>query len=141
MRAANNSAPASHRFTTWLVGLMLLVPPGWAQAQTSLQARLAAIAGMSAEEMAGASLYRSFSTMVAARFAFETIENVAQDLGLEPGSREASKVAWFVLSRVGDFRIYDVYQKAGYSRQAAKEFVRSVIENPAPYEAANWIVG
>jgi hypothetical protein len=354
MRAANNTAHASHRFTTWIVGLMLLVAPGWAHPQTSLQARLAAIAGMSAEEMAATSVYTrraynaqlaranrienkqireivldfmlrpeatvigqranqswrtspgsgwkshhaypgglsihnmewievasawvdtyervygvkldrdiviaglllhdwgkvwflfddasgkivepdwypkawgtkskwkwmgghgevlyaelihrgaprellfaaaaahfdpywaletddeglnpalreaaqiakkpaplvkqeermaewwiatfvdeawSFSTMVAARLAFETIENVAQDLGLEPGSREANKVAWFVLSRVGDFKIYDVYQKAGYSRQAAKEFVRSVIENPSPYEVANWIVG
>jgi hypothetical protein len=52
----------------------------------------------------------SFSTMVAARFAFEVLDEVIKDLGLAPDSREANKVAWFVLSRVGDFKIYDVYQ-------------------------------
>src|SRR5260221_543441 len=53
----------------------------------------------------------SFST-VAAKFAFEVIEGVTKDLGLKSDSREANKVAWFVLSRVGDFKIYEVYQKA-----------------------------
>jgi hypothetical protein len=78
----------------------------------------------------------SFSTMVAAKFAFEIIEGVAKDLGLAIDSREANKVAWFVLSRVGEFKIYDVYQKAGYNREAATQFVRSVLEDPAPYEVA-----
>jgi hypothetical protein len=55
----------------------------------------------------------SFSTMVAAKFAFQVIEGVTKDLGLKSDSREANKVAWFVLSRVGDFKIYEVYQKAG----------------------------
>jgi hypothetical protein len=76
----------------------------------------------------------SFSTMVAAKFGFEVIESVTKDLGLKTDSREANKVAWFVLSRVGDFKIYDVYQKAGFSREAATQFVRSVLENPSPYE-------
>jgi len=53
----------------------------------------------------------SFSTMVAARFAFELLEETAKDLGLKPDSREANKLAWFVLSRVGDFKIYEVYQR------------------------------
>jgi hypothetical protein len=78
----------------------------------------------------------SFSTFVAARFAFETIESVSKELDLKPDSREANKVAWFVLSRVGDFKIYEAYQKGGYSQEAAKKLVRSVLENPASYEIA-----
>jgi hypothetical protein len=76
----------------------------------------------------------SFSTMVSARFAFEVLEQTAKDLGLKPDSREANKLAWFVLSRVGDFRIYDVYQKAGFRREAAQQFVRSILDDPSPYE-------
>lgn len=79
----------------------------------------------------------SFSTMVAAKFAFELLEQVAKDLGLQPNSREANKLAWFVLSRVGDFKIYEAYQKAGFKREAAVQFIRTVIENPAPYEVAS----
>lgn len=76
----------------------------------------------------------SFSTMVAARFAFEVLGELAQDLNLAADSREANKVAWFVLSRVGEFKIYDVYQKAGFRKGAAREFVRSVLDDPSPYE-------
>lgn len=76
----------------------------------------------------------SFSTMVAARFSFELMESIAKEIGLAPDSREANKLAWFVLSRVGDFRIYDVYQKAGFDAEAAKRFVRGVIADPAPFE-------
>src|SRR5499433_2339410 len=78
----------------------------------------------------------SFSTMVAAKLAFEVIEGLTKDLGLKSDSREANKVAWFVLSRVGDFKIYEAYQKAGFSREAATQFVRSVLENPSPYEVS-----
>jgi hypothetical protein len=78
----------------------------------------------------------SFSTMVAARFAFETIESIVKELDLKPDSREANKVAWFVLSRVGDFKIYEAYQKGGYDQEAAKKLVRSVLEDPTPYEIA-----
>jgi hypothetical protein len=76
----------------------------------------------------------SFSTMVAARFAFDLMEETAKNLGLKPDSREANKLAWFVLSRVGDFKIYEVYQKAGFHREAAKQFVESVLDDPTPYE-------
>lgn len=72
--------------------------------------------------------------MVAARFSFELLEELAKDLGLAPDSREANKVAWFVLSRVGDFKIYDVYQRAGFRKEAARSFVRSVLDDPSPYE-------
>jgi len=71
---------------------------------------------------------------VAARFAFEVLEEVAKDLGLKPDSREANKIAWFVLSRVGDFKIYEVYQKAGFRKEAASQFVRSVLDDPSLYE-------
>src|SRR5262249_10202633 len=78
----------------------------------------------------------SFSTMVAAKLAFEVLEQVAKDLGLQPNSRAANSLALFVLSRVGDFKIHEVHQKAGLRRDADVQFIRSVIENPAPYEAA-----
>jgi hypothetical protein len=76
----------------------------------------------------------SFSTMVAAKFAFEILGELAKDLGLKADSREANKLAWFVLSRVGDFKVYEIYQKAGYRRDAALRFVRSVLDDPSPYE-------
>src|SRR5215831_17925524 len=78
----------------------------------------------------------SFSTMVAARFAFETIESIVKELDLKPDSREANKVAWFVLSRVGDFKIYEAYQKGGYNQESAQKLVRSVLADPTPYEIA-----
>ena len=63
----------------------------------------------------------------------------AKDVIVTPinNSREANKLAWFVLSRVGDFKIYEAYQKAGFKREAAVQFIRTVIENPAPYEVAS----
>jgi hypothetical protein len=78
----------------------------------------------------------SFSTMVAAKFAFEILAELAKELGLQPDSREANKVAWFVLSRVGDFKIYEIYQKAGFRREAAGQFVRAVFDDPSPYEVS-----
>ena len=32
---------------------------------------------------------------------------------------------------------YEAYQKAGFKREAAVQFIRTVIENPAPYEVAS----
>ena len=76
----------------------------------------------------------SFSHYVASPTAHEAVAAVAKDLGLKPDSREANVLAWFVLTRVSDFKIYEVYQKAGFSKDAAKQFVRSVLEDSSPYE-------
>jgi hypothetical protein len=37
---------------------------------------------------------------------------------------------------VGDFRIYEAYQKGGYNQEAAKKLVRSVLDDSTPYEIA-----
>jgi hypothetical protein len=39
-----------------------------------------------------------------------------------------------VLSRVSDYRIYEVYQSAGFKADAAKDFVLSVLKDSASYE-------
>ena len=57
-----------------------------------------------------------------------------KDLGVAPGSLEANKLAWFVLSRVSDYRIYEVYQQAGFKMDAAKDLVVSILKDSAPYE-------
>jgi len=76
----------------------------------------------------------SFSHYVAAATAHDVIASVAQDLGLKPDSREAMVLAWFVMTRVSDFKIYDVYQRAGFNKDAAKNFVRGVVADSAQYE-------
>ena len=58
----------------------------------------------------------------------------ARDLGVAPGSLEANKLAWFVLSRVSDYRIYEVYQQAGFKVDAAKDLIVSILKDSAPYE-------
>jgi hypothetical protein len=78
----------------------------------------------------------SFSHYIAGHFALGAIDQVAADLGFKPGSLEANKLSWFVLSRVSDFRIYEVYQAAKFNIQAAKDLILSVIRDSAPYEVA-----
>ncbi len=76
----------------------------------------------------------SFSHYVAGHFALDTIEQVAVDLGLKAGSLEANKLSWFVLSRVSDFRLYEVYQDAGFNAAPAKDLILSVIKDSSAYE-------
>lgn len=60
----------------------------------------------------------SFSHYVAGKSAHKWIRMVAGDLGVEPESPEAAKLAWFVLSRVSDFKLYKIYQDVGFSVSA-----------------------
>jgi hypothetical protein len=76
----------------------------------------------------------SFSHYIAGFAAIEAIEAVAKDLGLAPGSLEANKLSWFVLSRISDFRIYEEYQSAGFSLDAAKKLILSVVADSSAYE-------
>jgi len=76
----------------------------------------------------------SYSHYIAGFTALEAVEAVAKDLGVAPGSLEANKLAWFVLSRVSDYRIYEVYQQAGFKMDAAKDLVVSILKDSAPYE-------
>jgi hypothetical protein len=78
----------------------------------------------------------SYSHYIAGHFALDAVESVAVDLGLKAGSLEANKLSWFVLSRVSDYRIYDEYQNAGFSMDAAKKLILSVIQDSSPYEVA-----
>ncbi|MBI3453254.1 MAG: hypothetical protein HY057_10625 [Rhodospirillales bacterium] len=76
----------------------------------------------------------SFGHYIAPPVTYDAVAEVAKDLGFQPDSREASMLAWFVQTRVSDFRIYQIYQRAGFKKEAAKNFVRSVIADSSEYE-------
>ncbi len=76
----------------------------------------------------------SFSHYLAGFTGVDAVEAVAKDLGVAPGSIEANKLSWFVLSRVSDYRLYEVYQAAGFKMEAAKELVLSVLKDSSAYE-------
>ena len=76
----------------------------------------------------------SFSHYMAGFTGVDAVAAVARDLGIAPDSLEAAKLGWFVLSRVSDYRLYEVYQDAGFSMDAAKALVLSVLRDSAAYE-------
>lgn len=76
----------------------------------------------------------SFSHYIAAGVAYDAIDAAAVDLGLKAGSPEANRLGWFVLSRVSDFRIYEVYQDAGFKLEAAKALVLEILKDSSAYE-------
>lgn len=76
----------------------------------------------------------SYSHYIAAPVAYDAINAVAQDLGVKAGSLEQAKLGWFVLSRVSDFHLYEVYQHAGYDLEAAKKLVLAVLKDSSAYE-------
>jgi hypothetical protein len=76
----------------------------------------------------------SYSHYIAGHTALNAIDQVAVDLGFKAGSLEANKISWFVLSRVSDFRIYEIYQQANFDMGAAKKFILSVLQDSSAYE-------
>lgn len=78
----------------------------------------------------------SYSHYIAAPVALDAVEAVAVELGFKAGSREANTLAMFVLSRVSDFRIYEVYQSANFNMDAAKELVLAVLKDSSAYEVS-----
>lgn len=76
----------------------------------------------------------SYSHYIAGHTALNAIDQVAVDLGFKAGSLEANKISWFVLSRVSDFRIYEIYQEANFDMGAAKKFILSVLQDSSAYE-------
>ena len=76
----------------------------------------------------------SFSHYIAGFTGVDAVAAVAKDLGVAPDSLEAAKLGWFVLSRVSDYRLYEVYQDAGFSMDAAKALVLSVLKDSSAYE-------
>jgi hypothetical protein len=76
----------------------------------------------------------SFSHYIAGFKGIDAVRAVAKDLGYADDSLESNKLVGFVLSRVSDFRIYEVYQDAGFNLDAAKAFVLSVLRDSKAYE-------
>jgi hypothetical protein len=76
----------------------------------------------------------SFSHYVAGQSAHKWIRLVAKDLGIDPESPEASKLAWFVLTRISDFKLYKIYQDADFSEDVVKEKIVSVLMDSSDYE-------
>jgi hypothetical protein len=76
----------------------------------------------------------SFSHYVAGKFAHNWIRSVAVDLGYKEESPEAARLAWFVLSRISDFKLYKIYQDADFSEEAVIEVIGAVIANSTAYE-------
>ena len=78
----------------------------------------------------------SFSHYAAGFKGVDAVQAVAKDLGYAEGSLEANKLTWFVLSRVSDYRIYEVYQDAGFNMDAAKALVLSVLKDSKALEVS-----
>ncbi|MGE0736188.1 MAG: hypothetical protein AB7G15_05835 [Alphaproteobacteria bacterium] len=76
----------------------------------------------------------SYSHYIAAPIAHQAVDAIAEENGFKSGSPEANRLAWFVLTRVSDFRIYEVYQAAGFKMDAAKDLVRNILKDSAAYE-------
>ena len=76
----------------------------------------------------------SFSHYVAGKSAHKWIRQVANELGIDPKSAKASKLAWFVLTRISDFKLYSIYQNADFSEDAVKAKILEIIEDSSAYE-------
>ena len=76
----------------------------------------------------------SFSHYVAGQSAHKWIRAVAKDIGIDPASPKASRLAWFVLSRLSDFKLYSIYQNSGFSADAVKETILSILKDSSAYE-------
>ena len=76
----------------------------------------------------------SFSHYAAGFKGVDAVKAAAKDLGFAEDSLESNKLVMFVLSRVSDYRLYEVYQDAGFSMDAAKAFVLGVLRDSKAYE-------
>ena len=76
----------------------------------------------------------SFSHYVAGKSAHKWIRMVAADIGIDPKSPRAAKLAWFVLSRISDFKLYRIYQDSNFSVDAVKATILAVIKDSSAYE-------
>lgn len=76
----------------------------------------------------------SYSHYIAGQFAHNWVREVAKDLGIDPKSPQANKLAWFVLTRVSDFKLYSLYQNSGYSVDTVKKLILSVLRDSSAYE-------
>ena len=78
----------------------------------------------------------SFSHYLAGKSAHKWIREVAKDIGIDPESAEANKLALFVLTRISDFKLYSIYQNSGFDVSTVKEKILSVLHDSSSYEVA-----
>lgn len=76
----------------------------------------------------------SFSHYLAGKSAHKWIRMVAKDIGIDPESPKAAKLAWFVLSRISDFKLYRIYQDTDFSVDAVKGTILSILNDSSAYE-------
>jgi len=76
----------------------------------------------------------SLSHYVAGQSAHKWIRAVAKDIGVDPESPAAAKLASFVLSRISDFKLYKEYQDADFSEAAVKEKIMAILADSSAYE-------
>ncbi len=60
--------------------------------------------------------------------------DVAKDLGIDPKSAQANKLAYFALSRLSDFKLYSQYQGAGFDASVPKRAILAVLKDSAAQE-------
>jgi len=78
----------------------------------------------------------SYSHYIAGQFAHGWAREVAKELGLDPKSPQANKLANFALTRISDFKLYSLYQAAGYDASVPKKAIISVLRDSAGLEVA-----
>ena len=78
----------------------------------------------------------SYSHYIAGQFAHNWAREVAKDLGLDPKSPQANKLANFALSRVSDFKLYNLYQAAGYDASVPKKAILAVLKDSSSLEVS-----
>ena len=76
----------------------------------------------------------SYSHYIAGQFAHNWARDVAKDLGIDPKSPQANKLANFALSRLSDFKLYSMYQAAGYDASVPKKAILAVLKDSAAQE-------
>ncbi len=77
----------------------------------------------------------SYSHYIAGQFSHGWARDVAKDLGIDPKSAQANKLAYFALSRLSDFKLYSQYQAAGFDASVPKKAILAVLKDSAAQEA------
>jgi len=78
----------------------------------------------------------SYSHYIAGQFSHNWARDVAKDLGIDPKSPQANKLANFALTRLSDFKLYSMYQAAGFDASVPKKAILAVLRDSAAYEVA-----
>jgi hypothetical protein len=78
----------------------------------------------------------SYSHYIAGQFAHNWARDVAKDLGVDPKSPQANQLANFVLTRLSDFKLYSMYQAAGYDASVPKKAILGVLKDSGALEVA-----